>query len=270
MDRSEDHIAAQVPHLRLTARQARILSRAQERGTLRLSDLAAEMAVSLETIRRDIKPLTDAGELIRLHGAVRALGGNMEAPFERRMRENAEAKRLIAAHVAESIADGDSVMMDTGTTTSMLARALLEKRGLTIVTNSSDVARILATVNGNKVYMAGGELHGDNGAAFGRSAIDFIARFRVDHAIISIGAIDAKVGPMDFHLDEAEFGRTVLACGERRLIITDGSKFGRTALVKVCDYGDFDTLVSETEPPAEVRERMRAVGSVFEAAGRRG
>jgi DeoR family glycerol-3-phosphate regulon repressor len=224
------------------------------------------MGVSLETVRRDIRPLAEAGDLVKLHGAIRAAGLPMEAPFERRLRENAAEKRAIAARVAASIADGDSVMMDTGTTTSLLARSLLERRGLTIVTNSSDVARTLATVNGNRVYMAGGELHGDNGAAFGRSAIDFIARFRVRHAIISIGAIDAGVGPMDFHLAEAEFARTVLACGERRLIITDHTKFDRTALVKVCDFGEFDLLVSDRLPPGAIQDCLKSAGTAVELA----
>jgi DeoR family glycerol-3-phosphate regulon repressor len=224
------------------------------------------MGVSLETVRRDIRPLAEAGDLVKLHGAIRAAGLPMEAPFERRLRENAAEKRAIAARVAASLADGDSVMMDTGTTTSLLARSLLERRGLTIVTNSSDVARTLATVNGNRVYMAGGELHGDNGAAFGRSAIDFIARFRVRHAIISIGAIDAGVGPMDFHLAEAEFARTVLACGERRLIITDHTKFDRTALVKVCDFGEFDLLVSDRLPPAAIQDCLKSAGTAVELA----
>ena len=131
------------------------------------------------------------------------------------VRSNHRTTVGIARHVATSIADGDSIMMDTGTTTSILARALLDKRGLTIVTNSSDVARTLATVNGNKVYMAGGELHGDNGAAFGRTAIDFVRHFRVRHAIISIAAIDIATGPMDYHLAEADFARTVLGCASQ-------------------------------------------------------
>ena len=85
-------------------------------------------------------------------------------------------------------------MLDTGTTTSYLARELRKRRDLTVVTNSSDIARTLATVNGNTVYMAGGELRGDNGAAFGHAAIDFVTRFQVRHAIISIGAMDAETG----------------------------------------------------------------------------
>ena len=254
------------PHIALTARQASILAHARVHGTVRIARIATELGVSQETVRRDVAPLVERGDLVRQHGAVRAATETGEAPFERRLRDHAEEKRAIALHVAATIADGDSVMMDTGTTTSILARVLLDKRGLTIVTNSSDVARTLATVNGNKVYMAGGELHGDNGAAFGRSAIDFISTFRVRHAIISIGAIDPAAGPMDFHFAEAELARTVLGCGERRLIITDHTKFNRSALVRVCGYKDFDVLISDRLPPPDIVARLAAEGTRYEVA----
>lgn len=249
-----------------TDRQKTIRDAVTRLGSARISELAHDLGVSLETIRRDIRPLVDRGELTKTHGAVFAPHAAREAPFERRMGENAEAKRAIAAHVAGLIADGDSVMMDTGTTTSILARELLSKRGLIIVTNSSDVARLLATVNGNKVFMAGGELHGDDGAAFGDAANAFARNFRTRHAIISIGAMDAETGPMDYRLAEAEFARTVLSCGERRMIITDATKFGRSALVRVCGFEDFDLLVTDRAPPPELAERLEAARTAVEIA----
>ena len=124
--------------------------------------------------RRLGQRVAERGEVLKMHGAAALPHAVGEAPFERRMRENSDAKRAIAAAVAATIRDGDSIMMDTGTTTSFLARELLGHRRLTVVTNSSDIARTLSTVNGNKVYMAGGELRSDNGAAFGSTAIDLI------------------------------------------------------------------------------------------------
>lgn len=236
-------------------------------GAARVGDLARDLGVSQETIRRDLRRLQETGELIKHHGSVSPASAGLEAPFERRMRENAPEKQAIARHVAAMISDGDSVMLDTGTTTSLLARELRRKSGLTIVTNSSDIARTLATVNGNKVYMAGGELHGDNGAAFGRSAIEFVSHFAVRFAIISIAAVDAATGLMDHHLAEAEFARTVLKCGRRRLVITDHTKFTRTALVKVCDFNDFDLIVTDAPPPPEIVEQLNAGSASFEVAG---
>lgn len=241
-------------------RHGEILRLLQDEGTVTIARLAERLGVSLETVRRDVRPLTDAGTVLKMHGAIGLPSLTGEAPFERRMRENAEAKRKIAKHVASIISDGDSVMLDTGTTTSFLARELIGHRRLTVVTNSSDIARTLATVNGNKVYMAGGELTSDNGAAFGVTAIDFVSRFSVGHAIISVGALNAA-GVMDYDLDEAEFARMVLSRGERRLVVTDHTKFGRRGLVQVCDFSGFDELVTDRAPPADIVEALEGGGA---------
>ncbi|TIN07298.1 MAG: DeoR/GlpR transcriptional regulator [Mesorhizobium sp.] len=132
-------------------RHGEILRLLHEEGTVTIASLADRLGVSLETVRRDVKPLTSDGSILKMHGAVGLPSMAGEAPFERRMRENADAKRAIARMVAATIRDGEAIMLDTGTTTSFLARELLGHRRLTVVTNSSDIARTLATVNGNKV-----------------------------------------------------------------------------------------------------------------------
>lgn len=250
----------------LTKRQLDILQNARQFGTVAIGALATELGVSHETIRRDIRLLVDRGELIRLHGAVRHPDTGREAPFERRLRENVEAKRAIARHAARMVEDGDSVMMDTGTTTSVFARELLGKRGLTVVTNSSDVARTLATVNGNRVYMAGGELDGDNGAAFGRSACAFVAGFNVRHAVISIAAVNPATGFMDYRLDEAEFARIVLERGEHRVVLTDSTKFLKTALVRVAGLDEVDLIVTDRPPPGPLGHACAEAGTSIEVA----
>jgi len=240
-------------------RQREILRVLEHEGSVAISTLARKLEVSLETIRRDLKPLADSGSLVKMHGSVSLASMVGEAPFERRMRENSDAKRAIAAAVAATIRDGDSIMLDTGTTTSFLARELLGHRRLTVVTNSSDIARTLATLNDNKVYMAGGELRSDNGAAFGSTAIDFINRFSVTHAIISTGAVNAQ-GMMDYDLEEAEFARTVIQRGRRSLVVTDQSKFGREGLVRVCGFDVISELATDGEPPADIAEALVAAG----------
>lgn len=250
----------------LSKRHADILKLLEDRGTLAISALADRLGVSLETIRRDVKPLEENGALIRMHGAVGLAGQTGEAPFQKRMRENAVAKRAIARAVAATIRDGEAVMLDTGTTTSYLARELTQRRRLTVVTNSSDIARTLATVNGNRVYMAGGELRPDSGAAFGKSALDFIARFTVTHAVISAGAVDTS-GIMDFDLDEAEFARMVLSRGERRLVVTDATKFGRSGLISVAGFADVNGLVTDAPPPPGIAEALAAAGTALTVAG---
>ncbi len=246
-----------MPHS-LTPRQSEILKSLRERGTLEIAVLAAELGVSTETIRRDARQLVENREVAKRHGAIALPYQLAEAPFERRMRERVAAKRAIARRAARLIEDGDSLMVDSGTTTSFFARELLKKRNLTVVTNSSDIARTLATVNGNQVYMAGGQLNGDNGAAFGPAAIAFAASFHVHHAFISIAGLDAAFGASDSYLDEAEFARMVLSRAEHRTILSDSSKFGRAALIKVCDYTIVDRLVCDGMPGAELAVALAA------------
>ena len=245
----------------LSNRHGEILRLLNEEGTITIASLAERLGVSLETVRRDVRPLADDGSVLKMHGAVGLASMVGEAPFERRMRENAEAKRLIARMVATTIRDGEAIMLDTGTTTSFLARELLGHRRLTVVTNSSDIARTLATVNGNKVYMAGGELRSDSGAAFGISAIEFVSRFSVDHAVISIGAVDAATGLTDYELEEAELARMVLSRGQRSLVVTDHTKFGRQGLVRVCGFDGFSELATDQPPPPDIAAALSQGGA---------
>ena len=221
-------------------------------GSASIAELASSLNVSEETIRRDAKILELKGQVLKLHGALALPHLAGEAPFERRLRENFEAKQAISKRAIQFVEDGDSIMIDTGTTTSIFAQELRAKRNLTIVTNSSDIARTLATVNGNTVYMAGGALKGDNGASFGPTAIEFFARFRVKHAFISIGALHAIDGPMDAELAEAKLASMVLSRADSRVILSDSSKFGKTALVKVCEFSEINRLITEAAPNADL------------------
>ncbi|MCB1463381.1 MAG: DeoR/GlpR transcriptional regulator [Nitratireductor sp.] len=246
-------------------RHGEILRVLQDEGTVTIASLAQRLGVSLETVRRDVKPLTRNGAVVKMHGAISLPSIVGEAPFDKRMREQADAKRAIARAMATTIRDGDSVMLDTGTTTSYLARELLGHRQLTVVTNSSDIARTLATVNGNRVYMAGGELRSDSGAAFGASAVEFVSNFAVVHAVISAGAVSAS-GIMDFDLEESEFARMVLSRGERKVAVTDHTKFGRRGLVQVCKLDGINELVSDRTPPQEITDELLACGTTLTIA----
>lgn len=241
-----------------TARQSRILDLLRESGDLTVVTLAEQLKVSTETIRRDLQHLSEAREVVKRHGSVTLPFHAGEAPYERRMREQMEAKRAIARRAARMVKDGDSLMLDAGSTTSVFARELLSKRSLTVVTNSSDIARTLATVNGNKVYMAGGELNGENGAAFGATAIAFAASFRVHHAFISIAGLDAEFGASDAELAEAEFARIVLERGEHRTILSDSTKFDRVSLIRVCDFSAINRLICDAMPQGKLANALSA------------
>jgi DeoR family transcriptional regulator, glycerol-3-phosphate regulon repressor len=252
---------------KISVRLGQIMGIIAQHGTITVTDLSRNLGVSEETIRRDAKLLEERGDILKLHGSLALPHQVGEAPFERRMRENAEAKRAIAKAAMQLVEDGDSLIIDTGTTTSVFAQELRNRRGLTVVTNSSDIARTLATVNGNRVYMAGGELKADNGAAFGPPAVEFISRFRVRHSFISIAALHAIDGPMDMAFEEAELARMALSRSDSRIILSDSTKFGKTALVKVCDFTEINRLYTDHPPPADLAAALVKAGVAVTIAG---
>jgi DeoR family glycerol-3-phosphate regulon repressor len=244
---------------RLSKRHGRILEILGREGTVTIAELAGRLDVSAETVRRDVRPLADRGTVVRMHGAVGLAGSAGEAPFQRRMTENAGAKQGIARTAATFVRDGDSLALDTGTTTSFLARALTRHERLEVITNSTDIARTLGGRNGNRVHLLGGRFHADSGAVLGVETVEAMLRFRVDHAIISAGAVSAEA-VMDYDPDEAAFARAVLAAGRRRIVVCDSGKFGRRALVEVCPLGGIDALVTEVAPTGTLAAALAEQG----------
>lgn len=248
-------------NLKTQDRHSKIVQALRQHGSLSVAEVAALAGVSEETIRRDAKLLEDAGSVLKLHGSL-SLPHNMgETNYERRMREFAPAKLAIARAAAQMVRDGDSLIIDTGTTTTFFARELRQRRNLTIITNSTEIARALADVVGNKIFLAGGELQGDSGGTYGPTAVDFISRFRVKHAFLSITALDLDAGPMDNSIEEAEFAAMAVSCATHRVIMADSSKFGRTSFARACRWSDVEVIVTERSPSPEFFSKMHDSGT---------
>ncbi len=242
-----------------SARQMKIMKALDFEGACSVAELARQLAVSDETIRRDVKAMANRGLVERVHGGVTLPQLLREPAFQNRMNRNAEAKTRIARQVAALVRSGDSLMLDTGSTTAYVARALADHKDLLVVTNCTEIAGLLA--RRNRVYLAGGELRADDGAVFGAAAIGFVEQFRVRYAVLSIGAIDAQDGLMDFHLQEAEFSRAVIARAGQTLVVADHSKFGIQAPVRVCGLADIDSLITDRPPPQGLRHRLSESGT---------
>ncbi|WP_324754872.1 DeoR/GlpR family DNA-binding transcription regulator [Roseovarius sp. Pro17] len=236
-----------------THRQQEILDALRRAGgSLRVQRLATELDVSEETVRRNLKPLAEAGHVEKMHGGARLAEIGGEGDFQHRLRIAPEAKQRIARHVAAMIPDGGSVFLDVGSTTSYIADALRDHAGLLVVTNSVSVAYKLATRGGNRVYMAGGALRAHDGGAFGAEAMAFAGNFKTDLAVLSTAGITAQGGFMLFDLEEANFSRAIIKGAARRIVAADSAKFGRAAPIKLCNPALIDTLVTDTAPPADL------------------
>ncbi|WP_374569799.1 DeoR/GlpR family DNA-binding transcription regulator [Phenylobacterium sp.] len=248
-------------------RLAEILDLLQSRGACAIGELALKFGVSEETIRRDVRRLEASGRAYKVHGGVRLPDNLFEAPYQIRMNENAEAKRRVAAQAVRLVEDGMTVMMDSGSTTFWTAKALVRPRNLTIVTNSLEVAREVLGRDNNRLFFAGGEVNVDHRAAFGADAVAFAGRFVPDIAYLSIGAIDAERGFLDFHVDEAQFKRSLLADARRVAVVADHSKFGRVGAVHTASFAQVDDLIVDEEPPADIRAAAEAAGVRVHVAG---
>ena len=233
---------------KVTVRHTEILRLLRQHGTLTVADVALALHVSEETIRRDAVPLEQRGDISKLHGSLSLPQHYGEAPFEKRMREQAPEKLAIARAAVDLVKDGDSMIIDTGSTTHFFARELRARRNLTVITNSTEIARTLAAVAGNTIYLAGGELNADDGAAYGPTAVDFIGRFSVQFAFLSMSALDPQIGAMDATLNESEYGRMALGRAQTRIILADATKFGQSALVRVCGYEEIQCIVTDKAP----------------------
>lgn len=244
----------------MSQRAREILDLLSESGSARIQDIALRLRVSQETIRRNVSLLEQQGLVTKVHGGVGLKNWGLEPSFEQRFVQNQPAKRRIAEAMAALIQDGASLIMDVGSTTAYVAQALRKRRDLLVVTNSLQVAQALAGQNGNRVFMAGGELRSHDGGAFGPDARAFVRQFRVRHAILSVAAVDAQAGFLLQDLPEAEFSRTIIACAEETIIAADASKFGRTAPIRIADPEAFHRLVTDAPPPPDIADMLAEAG----------
>lgn len=207
--------------------------------------LADTLAVSDETVRRELRLLEADGLIERIHGGARLAKSIEEGPFEERLHRNAGAKQRIAAAVAQTVADGDSLYLDASSTAFHVAQAVKGKRDLTIITNALGVAAELGGRYGNRLYLAGGELDDRYRAFFDATARSYLAQFRPGMAIVSTESVSPDAGFTDYHVGEGELCRQMIAQSRRVTMAVDSSKFDRASIVAVAAFADIDRIVTD-------------------------
>jgi DeoR family glycerol-3-phosphate regulon repressor len=239
-----------------------VLNAVSLRGTISVRELATLLSVSEQTVRRVVKPLVERGVVDKVHGAVVGRSRPGEAPFLARMTVQQREKVAIASAVAGLVRDGDTVALDTGSTTGFVAQALRQHRGLTVVTNSTFIATTLATIPGNRVHMAGVELRNHDGASFDASAFAVVRSMRVRVAILSASALHPVRGLMVQEHAEAEMSAAMGDIAQMRVFAIDSSKFGSSALVALQPLRAGDVLVTDRDPGHDLAPCDRRVVSV--------
>ena len=232
-----------------------------------VEELAARLGISRETVRRDLGVLDRDGALRKVHGGAvpagpRAAAGLAvrEGPFERRVTENAGAKRAIARAAAALLRPGDSVFVDTGSTTLALGETLARAEALTVITNSAAIANLAERGRGARVYLIGGEYRRGGQESVGDMAVEQIRRLRAAHAFLTVGSLDAA-GAADFDLQEAQVARAMVERADAVTVLADATKFEARAVFPVVALEGLARLVTDRLPEA-LREPLERAGVV--------
>jgi len=237
-----------------------ILRRLEREPRVRVSGLAQELAVSEETIRRDLDELEARGRLRRIHGGAVPFRPDQEQPLGERERIRPKEKAKIAQIAAGLVEDGMTVFVDTGSTPLAFARALVGKRDVQLVTNSLDIAQLLASEPGLRIKVTPGWLRSNDNALLGGDTVAFVRRFVFDIAVMGIAACDAQHGWMDYAEEESDLRRILYGQARRNVLICDESKFGRRASVRTFDLSTALTVVTNRPPPPAFSQAFGEAG----------
>src|SRR3954467_3270081 len=225
-------------------RRRRLLDLISRQGFATLDELMKTLQVSESTVRRDLEALDLAGSVKRTHGGAVYSGEVRAMPaFDDRTGTAVDEKAAIGRAAAALVEDGDTVLLDGGTTTLEVARALQGRR-IQVVTNSLPIAQLLASSLSTDLILIGGYVYPRTGVAMGPLAIACMNGIRVRKAILGAGGIVAD-GIYNSNLMLVETERQMMACGQEVVIVADHTKFGRLALARLCGLDEVHRLVTD-------------------------
>jgi DeoR family glycerol-3-phosphate regulon repressor len=244
----------------LNPRQRRLLEYVRSHVTISVEDLAQSLDVTPQTVRRDVKQMEEAKLLTRYHGGVGLPSSVENIDYNQRQIMNSEAKRRIAAAVAARIPTGCSLLINIGTTTEEVARALVHHADLHVVTNNLNVAAILADNPNCEVIVAGGVVRNRDRGIVGEATVDFIRQFKVDVGIVGISSIDHDGTLRDFDPREVKVAQAIIEQSRTIWLVADHDKFGRQALVRMAHLSQVTVLFTDAPPPPGMVPMLREAG----------
>lgn len=249
-------------------RQSDLLDAVRSAGSLSVEALAERFGVTLQTVRRDVKLLAEAGLLARFHGGVRLPSSTTEnIAYRQRQALHAEGKLRIARAIAARVPNGCSLFLNLGTTTEAVAQALLQHQGLRVITNNLNVAALLADNPGFEILVTGGLVRHRDRGLMGEATVDFIRQFRVDIGLIGISGIEADGSLRDFDYREVQVARAIIQQSREVWLAADQSKFNRPAMVELARLDQIDLLFTDAPPPDPFPHLLAEAGVQLEIAG---
>ena len=235
--------------MKQSLRHHKIIELVRQKGYLSTEDLVATLAVSPQTIRRDLNVLAELDLIRRHHGGAANPSSGENADYGERKQFFSRQKNAIAQEAVKLIPNGSSLFIDIGTTPEAVAHALLAHERLRIVTNNLNAAHLLRQNKTFDITMAGGSLRSDGGI-IGEATVNFISQFRLDFGILGISAIDVDGSLLDYDYHEVQVKRAIIDSSRQTLMVVDHSKFTRQAMVRLGHLEDVDYLLTDELPNA--------------------
>lgn len=233
-------------------RKSEILATLQREKSVLVAELSQKYDVTEETIRRDLDKLEKEGYVKKTYGgAVLRQNTSTEIPFKVRERTNKREKQMIARLVQELIEDGESIMLDSSSTSLMVARNLKQYRKLTVITNSVEILLELSNCKNIKVISTGGELRESALSLVGRQAEQMLQRYNVDKVVLSCKGVSMEKGVTDSNEPEAQIKSTMRECAKTAIWAIDSTKFDKVSFVQLARFKEGDIVV--TDRPLESR-----------------
>jgi len=241
----------------LTQRHQELLQLVETKGQMSVDNLARHFGVSDDTIRRDLQALEQRRLLLRTHGGAvsTALLVHRATPFLTRATTNADAKTRIGRAAAQLISDGETLMVNGGSTTFAFAANLGLRRNLTIVTNNIAMLSVVPADSVQNVYVIGGQYNTNLGSTVGPVSFNS-GTVNVDTAVLGVSGITSVNGLSTTFLEEASMFAQMIAAARRTIVIADATKFGYNAFAQIAHLNTIDILVTDSSPPADLNEAL--------------
>ena len=241
----------------LTEREQQILTLISEDPGTPVSELAERLGVSQVTIRAHLNGLADKGYLLRTHGG--ALPAFHPSVLERQ-QSNREIKEALARFAASRVSDGETIMIEAGTTTALVARFLMGRRDLKVVTNNMLVLPYARMNPGIRLSVIGGEFRPDTESVVGPVATSNLDRFHVQTAFVGTDGFSLERGFTTHLVEGAEIVRAMAERAERTLVIADSGKYGRKGFAHVLSLPEVSEIVTDPGLPKDIQEGLREAG----------
>jgi DeoR family transcriptional regulator, aga operon transcriptional repressor len=262
------HLGGMLARVRQAERVAAVLEALAAEGTVDVTALTERLGVSAATVRRDLQLLEQQRMLSRTHGGAVAHDVLYELPLRYKAARHQVEKQRIAAEAATRVADGAVVGLTGGTTTTEVARAILDRRGITVVTNALNIASELAIRADLKLVVTGGTARSESYELVGPVAEQALERLNLDVAFVGVDGISMQAGLTTHHEIEAHTNRTMIERARLVVVVADSSKLGRVAFAQICPTDAVDELITdEGAPAATIRELTEAGVAVTIANG---